>query len=224
MNDTVIRRTTGAAGLAATVLLLVELPLYFVYGGAPPDWNILTRSMFGLIGNTLLMVFMLGLPHLLKSRDPEYAWIGSIVAAAGLIWLTVSAVSTCLEVGAAIAAPEPIDPTIAVPATYLLYGSLTKLLLTLFLTAFGIAIASTALLPRWTMWSAFVLAAIHVAFVPSMYFGNDPANFYAANGWGTTATTGGMTILWLLAVSVALLRTSASDTAPARVLESSPSR
>ncbi|MFI6166601.1 hypothetical protein ACIBCN_07420 [Nocardia sp. NPDC051052] len=114
--------------------------------------------------------------------------------------------STCLEVGATIAAPDPIDPTIAVTGTYLLYGSLSKLLIALFLTAFGVAIAGTALLPRWTRWTAFALAAIHLAFVPSMFCGNDPANFYAANGWGTTATTGGLTILWLLAVSVALLR------------------
>ncbi|MFI7002218.1 hypothetical protein [Nocardia sp. NPDC050175] len=206
MDSTVIRRTTGTAGLVATILMLVELPLYFVYDGPPPDWNIITRSMFGLIGNTLLVVFMIGLPYLLRTRGPEYAWIGSISAVAGVMWLTVSAVSICLEVGATIAAPDPIDPTIAVTGTYLLYGSLSKLLIALFLTAFGFAIAGTALLPRWTMWSAFGLAVIHLVFVPSMFFGNEPANFYAANGWGTTATTGGLTILWLLAVSVTVLR------------------
>ncbi|MFD6161090.1 hypothetical protein ACFWF7_13690 [Nocardia sp. NPDC060256] len=206
MDSTVIRRTTGTAGLVATILMLVELPLYFIYDGPPPDWNIITRSMFGLIGNTLLVVFMIGLPYLLRVRGPEYAWLGSIAAVAGVLWLTVGAVSTCLEVGATIAAPDPIDPTIAVTGTYLLYGSLSKLLIALFLTAFGCAIAGTALLPRWTMWSAFGLAAIHLAFVPSMFFGNEPANFYAANGWGTTATTGGLTILWLLAVSITVLR------------------
>ncbi|WP_433655372.1 hypothetical protein ACQPW1_31355 [Nocardia sp. CA-128927] len=212
MDSSVIRRTTGTAGLVATILMLVELPLYFIYGGPPPDWNIIARSMFGLIGNILLVVFMIGLPHLLRARGPEYAWIGSICAVAGVMWLTVSSVATCLEVGAAIAAPDPIDPTIAVTGTYLLYGSLSKLLIALFLTAFGCAIAGTALLPRWTMWSAFGLAAIHLAFVPSMFCGNDPANFYAANGWGTTATTGGLTILWLLAVSVTLLRAPAVRT------------
>ncbi|KAA8886091.1 hypothetical protein F3087_26145 [Nocardia colli] len=206
MDSTVIRRITGAAGLVATILMLVELPLYFVYSGPPLDWNILTRSMFGLIGNILLVVFMIGLPQLLKERGPQYAWIGSISAAAGLMWLTVTSVATCLEVGAAIAAPDPIDPTIAVTGTYLLYGSLSKLLIALFLTAFGFAIAGTALLPRWTRWTAFGLAVIHLIFVPSLFCGNDPANFYAANGWGTTASTGGLTILWLLAVSATLLR------------------
>ncbi|MFF3223965.1 hypothetical protein ACFYV7_14325 [Nocardia suismassiliense] len=212
MNSTVIQRTTASAGLIATLLTLVELPLYFVYGGPPPDWNIFTRSMFGLIGSALLVVFMVGLPHLLKAHGPVYAWLGSLSAVAGLMWLTVTSISTCLEVGAAIAAPDPIDPTIAVTGTYLLYGSLSKLLIALFLIAFGTAIAGTALLPRWTVWSAFGLAAIHLAFVPSMYFGNNPADFYAANGWGTTATTGGLTILWLLAVSVALLRVPAIRT------------
>ncbi|GAA5078947.1 hypothetical protein [Nocardia iowensis] len=211
MDNTVIRRTTGAAGLAATLLMLVELPLYFVYGGPPPDWNIFTRSMFGLTGTMLLVVFMIGIPHLVRAAGPKSVWIGSISAAAGLMWLTVAAISTSLEVGAAIAAPDPIDPTIAVTGTYILYGSLSKLLIALFLVAFAFAITDTGLLPPWTRWSAFGLAAIHLAFVPSMYCGNDPANFYAANGWGTTATTGGLTILWLLAVSVTLLRTPADQ-------------
>ncbi|MFG1793550.1 hypothetical protein [Nocardia sp. NPDC049149] len=212
MDSTVIRRTTGAAGLVATLLMLVELPLYFVYSGPPPDWNIFTRSIFGLLGNTVLVVFMVGLPHLLKPAGPQYGWLGSISATAGLMWLTVSSISTSLEVGAAIAAPEPIDTTIAVTGTYVLYGALSKLLIALFLVAFGVGVAGAGVLPRWTAWTAFALAAIQLVFVPSIFAGNDPANFYAANGWGTTASTGGLIILWILAISVTVLRTPARTT------------
>ncbi|MEU8899281.1 hypothetical protein [Nocardia sp. NPDC048505] len=201
-----IRRVTGAAGVIAAVLTLVELPLYFVYSGPPPDWNVFTRSMFGLTGLTVLVVFMSGIRYLVRDRAPEYEWAGGLATAAGLMWLTVSFVSTGLEVGAVIEAPEPIDPTITVSGTYILYGSISKLLIALFLCAFGFGVSKARLLPRWTVWSAYALAAAQVLFVPSMFFGNTPAEFYAANGWGTTATMGGLMMLWLLAIGGALLR------------------
>ncbi|MER6115905.1 hypothetical protein [Streptomyces sp. NPDC001743] len=37
MNDMLARRLTGGAGIAAAVALLVEVPLYFIYSGPPPD-------------------------------------------------------------------------------------------------------------------------------------------------------------------------------------------
>jgi hypothetical protein len=53
-----------------------------------------------------------------------------------------------------------------------------------------------------------VLAAINLAFVPALYFGDDPANFYSAQGWGTTASMGALWSLWTLAVSISVLRSS----------------
>ena len=205
MNLNAVRRATGVAGLLAAILTLIEVPLYFVYSGPPPDSNVLTRSVFGLLGMTLLVVFMAGIRQLTK--DSEYEWVGSVSATAGAAWVTVLFVSTGLEVGAVIAADKPIDPTIAVTGTYILYGTICRLLEGLFLTSLGYVVLRTGLLPRWVGRSAYALAAINFAFVPSLFFGNDPANFYAANGWGTTASMGAVTMLWLIAINVAMLAT-----------------
>lgn len=202
MDAKAIRRVTGIAGLIAALLMLVELPLYFVYDGAPPDSIVLTRSLFGLAGLTLLVVFISGLGHLLKQT--AYDWVGTVAATAGLLWLAVAFVGTGLEVGAVIQAPAPIDPTITVSGTYILYGTVSRLLEGLFLAALGFAVSRTAILPRWIGRSALLLALINFGFVPSLFFGNTPANFYAANGWGTTATVGGLTMLWTLAVGIAM--------------------
>ncbi|MFI6867273.1 hypothetical protein [Nocardia sp. NPDC050406] len=204
-----LRRTTALAALFGAVVTLIELPLYFLYGGPPPDWNIFTRSLFGLLGLTAFVVFMNGFAYLVRRADAAYDWVGGLAATAGLMWVTVAFVSTAFEVGAAIQATEPIDPTISVSGTYILYGSTSRLLETVFFTAFGVAVLRTRLLPEWTAKSAFVMAAINIVFVPSLFFGNTPANFYAANGWGTTATVGGLTMLWLLAIGVALTRAPA---------------
>jgi hypothetical protein len=209
MNDTTIRRTVGIAGLLTAVLILVEVPLYFVYSGPPPDGNVLTRTLFGLLGLTFLTVFMAGLRSVLTRGGSRMEPVGTLMTAAGLMWVTIEFVSKGLETGAVIAAPEPIDPTIAVTGTYLLYGTITRLVEALFLIAFGFAVARDRALPPWTATSAYLLAAINLAFVPSIYFGNDPANFYAANGWGTTATMGAVFMLWLLAISIAIVRGTA---------------
>ncbi|MCU1641094.1 MAG: hypothetical protein JWN03_1369 [Nocardia sp.] len=206
MDTTTLRRATGLAALTGAVLMLIELPLYFVYDGPPPDWNVLTRSLFGLGGMTALIVFMTGFGYLVKRAEPAVDWLGALATNAGLLWLAVAFVSTGLEVGAVIQAPDPIDPTITVSGTYILYGTISRFLEALFFCAFGFAVRHSRVLPRWTARSAFALSLLNLAFVPSMFFGNTPANFYAANGWGTTATMGGFTMLWLLAVGSATAR------------------
>ncbi|MFD4438393.1 hypothetical protein ACFWPK_01290 [Nocardia sp. NPDC058519] len=209
MDINKIQRITGAAAFAGAGCTLIELPLYFVYAGAPPDANVLTRCLLGLVGITLFIVFMSGIAYVVRQRDPEREWFGSLAARAGTAWLTVVMVSTGLEVGAVIAAPEPIDPTITVTGTYILYGTVSRLLEGLFLVAF--AIAAARLLPRWCIVTSWALAAVNFAFVPSLFFGNTPAEFYAANGWGTTATVGGLTMLWLFAIGIALYRSAPAD-------------
>lgn len=209
MANDVLRRTTGFAAIIGAALTLIELPLYFIYAGPPPDWNILTRSLLGVCGLTAFVVFMSGLGHLVRRTDSRFDWVGGLAATAGSIWLTVVFVATSFEVGAAIEATEPIDPTISVPGTYILYGTISRLLGGAFFTAFGLAVLRTRLLPGWTARSAFVLAVINIVFVPSIFFGNTPTNFYAANGWGTTATVGGLTVVWLLAIGIALVRQEA---------------
>jgi hypothetical protein len=218
MNDTFARRLTGLAGIATAVAFIVEVPLYFVYSGPPPDANVLSRLLIGIVGLALMVVFVTSFRELVRRVSPEHEWVGSMASATGLVYATVTLVSTGLEAGAVIAADRSIDPTIDVSGTYILYGSISRVMLALFLTAFGYAVSRTRLLPRWTGRSAYVLAGINLAFVPSLFFGNTPANFYAANGWGTTALMGAVLSYWLLAVGICVYRSAgrvAPDASPA---------
>ncbi|WP_227980741.1 hypothetical protein [Nocardia spumae] len=221
MTTETLRRTAGTAAVVGAVLMLIELPLYFVYDGPPPDWNILTRGLIGLVGLIALVVFMSAYGHLVKDADRGYEWLGSLASTAGLLWATVALVSMGLEIGATIQAPDPIDPTITVSGTYVLYGAISRLLTALFMTTAAVTILRTRVLPVWAGRAAAGLAVVNVAFAPSMFFGNTPANFYAANGWGSTATVSGFTIIWLLAVGIALLRGPARPKEPPRRYPSS---
>jgi hypothetical protein len=213
MNETFARRLTGLAGIAAAAALIIEVPLYFVYSGPPPDANVLTRLLLGIFALAFLIVFVTAFRELVKRVNPAYEWVGSMAFATGLVYATVTLVSSGLEAGAVIAADRSIDPTITVSGTYILYGSISKVLLALFLTAVGFGISRTNLLPRWTGRSAYVLAGANLVFVPSLFFGNDPADFYAANGWGTTASLGAILSYWLLALGISTYRSATARAA-----------
>lgn len=208
MNEPTARRLTGLAGIATAAAFIVEVPLYFVYSGPPPDWNVLARLLIGIVGLACLIVFATLFRELVRAADPTHEWLGTLAFATGLAYATVTLVSSGLEAGAVIAADHPIDPTITVTGTYILYGTIGRILLALFLTAVGLGISRTKLLPRWTGRSAVVLAGVNLAFVPSLFFGNTPAHFYAANGWGTTALMGALFSYWMLALGISTRRSA----------------
>ncbi|MFI2763501.1 hypothetical protein ACH5A3_32280 [Streptomyces echinatus] len=208
MNESFARRLTGVAGIVTAVALIVEVPLYFVYSGPPPDANVLSRLLLGIVGLTGLAVFVTAFRELVRRARPDYEWAGSLAFAIGLVYSAIALVSTGLEAGAVIAVDRPIDPTITVSGTYILYGSISRLLLALFLATLGHVVSRTDLLPRWVGRSAYLLAGCNLAFVPSLFFGNTPSHFYAANGWGTTALMGALLSYWLLAVGISTYRSS----------------
>ncbi|MEV0976337.1 hypothetical protein [Streptomyces sp. NPDC049915] len=214
MNETVTRRLTGLAGITTAAAFIVQVPLYFLYSGPPPDSNVLARLLIGICALAFLIVFVTVFRELVKRAHPACEWVGTLAFATGLVYATVTLVSSGLEAGAVIAADRPIDPTITVSGTYILYGTIGRVMLALFLAAVGHGISRTKLLPRWTGRSAFALAGINLAFVPSLFFGNTPAHFYAANGWGTTALMGALFSYWMLALGISLYR-SATRRAPA---------
>ncbi|WP_405594163.1 hypothetical protein [Streptomyces sp. NBC_01092] len=217
MNETFARRLTGLAGIATAAALIIEVPLYFIYSGPPPDSNVLARLLIAIVALAFLIVFVTAFRELVKRVNPAYEWVGTMAFATGLVYAAVTLVSSGLEAGAVIAADRSIDPTITVSGTYILYGSIGRLLLALFLAAVGYAISRTNLLPRWTGRSAYVLAGVNLLFVPSLFFGNNPADFYAANGWGTTALMGAILSYWLLALGISTYRSGVRRTAAAGV-------
>jgi hypothetical protein len=208
-----LRRRVGRVGVVASALIVVQVPLYFVYDGAPPDSNILTRTLIGLVGVTCYLVWFVGLRDLVERAAPAYSWLSGVIHAAGLTWCAMVFVPQSMEAGAAISVDHDIDTTTEGPfaaAQYLMQGAISRLLMAAVLIALGIVVSRTGLLRGWVGKSAFVLAAINLAFVPALYFGDDAAQFYSAQGWGTTASMGALWSLWTLAVSISMVRRARS--------------
>ena len=150
MNTINLRHHTGIFGLVASVISLMQLPLYFMYPDAPPQWNVLTRILVSIIGSSILIVFLTGFRLVICEASPRMEWASTVVLVSGLMWLTFSLVAQSMEAGTAITSKIPIDPTIQgplAPGQFLLFGSIGRAMTTLFLGASALAILRGHLMP-----------------------------------------------------------------------------
>lgn len=228
MTEIATRRLAGWSGVFVGVGVLASVPLYFVYAGPPPAFNVLTRSLISLIVIALMLVFFSGLSHLIRVARPEAEWLSSLMYGAALLLLGVTLAAIAMETGVVYLTPDgSVDPTIDGPlaaANVLMHGSIKRMLTALVLLPAGYAVLRTHVLPRWVGWSAYFVALCNLAFVPSLYFGTDVTNFYSAHGWGNSALTGSLIGYWVLAVGIAALRQQPAASSTDHVASSSAIR
>jgi hypothetical protein len=205
-----LRRLTGISGIGTAIIATVVGELYFMYSGNPPTWNVLTRNLLNLVAVGLFIVFVTGLRSIIRDANPAHEWLASLMFGCGLIYAAIDLVKISLEAGVVLGARSGrFDPTTDGPlahANVLMHGSVTRLVTALLLTAAGYAILRTHALPRWAGRTAYLLALVNLAFVPSLFFGIDPSRFYSALGWGNTALTAGLITWWSAAVGIAAMR------------------
>jgi hypothetical protein len=210
MTDAQIRLITGLSAVALAISGLATLPLYFMYAGPPPAWNVFTRELMALFSFTSLILFVTGFSYLIRRSGAAYAWVASVFHGAGLLFVAIALVAVSLEAGVVFGAPDgTLDPTIDGPlaeGNILMQGSIKRLLTAIMLVAGGFAVLRTAIVPRWMGYAGYVIAAFNLFFVPSMYFGKDATRFYSAIGWGNSAFCASFLAYWILAVGIVLLR------------------
>ena len=210
MNDAQIQRITGWSGVAIAVLAIATVPLYFMYEGPPPAWNVFTRNLVGLIDFAFMIAFIAGFSHLLRRKGPAFDWLASVFQSAGMLFVAVGLVAVSLEAGVVFGTPDgSIDPTIngtLAEGNMLIQGSIKRLLTVVMLLAAGFAVIGAQIAPRWLGYAAYAIALFNLAFVPSMYFGKDAAVFYSAIGWGNSAFCASFLAYWILAIGIVLLR------------------
>jgi hypothetical protein len=204
-----VRKITSGAGLIAGVTVFISVPLYFMYGGPPPAWNVLTRDLIALLTCGGLLVFVAGFSHLAGRLSPAAGFASTVAAGAGFIFIAITLVTVSLEAGVVFGAPDgSLDPTIDGPlahANMLAHGPIKRLLTAIYLFAAGYAALRSGLLSASLRRAGYLIALINLAFVPSLYFGTDPTDFYAVHSWANSAVTGSLLIYWVIAASIALI-------------------
>jgi hypothetical protein len=207
-----VSRATAIAGITAFATTIATVVLYFAPAGPPPLQNVLARSLLGLVTFGALIVFTTGLNELIGPRETDLRFALGVGQVAAVLFIGVGLIALSNEAGVAFGAPDgSMDPTTDGPlaaANILSHGSIKRLLTAIYLTSMGYAVIRSGFLPRWIGTLGYVVAAVNVAFIPALFFGTDVTRFYSAHGWGNSAVAGRLIIWWILAVSVALLRSA----------------
>ena len=208
MVETSLRKWTGMAGVATFALIVATVPLYFVYSGPTPAWNVLARSMVAMFSMVALLGFVVGLQALARRARPGDEPLPTLLGALGVVLVAVDLVATALEAGTVLGRTEPLDPTLVgsgAEGALVIYGPVGRILTAALLAAAGAVIIRARLLPAWAGRAAFAIGTVQLAFVATYFSGTDPAQFFSVNGWHLPVV-GGLLGLWILAASVALLR------------------
>lgn len=225
MDDIAISRLTGAFGLATIAFWLPQFPLYMIgepplpYDGARYAEHLrsihvvaLTRILLDQGVYVSLLAFAAGLRELIKRRQTEWEWLGTLMFGAAAVWLGVTLVADGLAGGAVLDAigptPDPSSIRALILGTFLIYNGSTAFVMTaLFLAAAGFATLATKVLPTWTGWLALFAAGLCLASVPAMNGGPvDYRALYNPGGFGPAVIANFPPLFWFLAVSVILLR------------------
>ena len=224
MNDLVIRRWTGAFGLATVALWLAQFPLYMagpppsVYDGAAYGEHLraihtiaFTRILLDQGVYICMAVFAAGLRHLVRQARADHEWLGALLFGAALVWLAVTLVADGLAGGAVLDAisadPDPSVTRALILGTMLIYNGSTAFVMTaLFLGVAGVATLGTRVLPAWTGWLAFIGAGLCLICAPTLFAGPvDYDRMYNVGGFIPAAIANFPPALWFVATSTALL-------------------
>jgi hypothetical protein len=204
------RIVTGLSGLLGGLLSVAMVGLYFVYDGPPPTENVLARNLITVTTFIGFLMFGAGLARLLRQvHNGDSGLSGSIAVTSLLTYVAVTLVSASLETGTSLWKPDgSMDPTVDGPlasSMVLLHGPIARGLVAAFLIALTVSAARTGLLSRWVMTGGVVVALANLALVPSLFFGMNAANFYAANGWGAVASIGAINVIWFAIIGGSIL-------------------
>ena len=131
MTETSLRTWTGRAGVATFALVVATVPLYFVYSGPPPAWNVLARSLVAMFSLVALLGFVVGLQALARRARPEEEPLATLLGALGVVLVTVDLVAIALEAGTVLGRAEPLDPTLVgsgAEGALVIYGPVGRIL------------------------------------------------------------------------------------------------
>jgi hypothetical protein len=215
---------TGRAAFGVAAFLLAEFIVRETEGSRPPlsDSGALIAFMARASVQTLtivtidavlmafVIVFLAGFRQIIKNSAQGLEWIADLTYGAGLVFVGTTLVGDALEGGAALDAQDP-HPSVAVLRALteghtLLFGSIGCVLLALVAASSGTVILRSDVLPRWTGVVAYVVAALNIAAIPTLFGGTSDTSFFAAGGLGVTIFATFPWLAWVIVVGIVTVR------------------
>jgi hypothetical protein len=203
-------KITGIFGILTFATVPVSMVLYFMYSGIPPKWNVLLRTLVALFSLLFELIFFTGFQQIIREITKENNWLITLMYNTICICIAINFVAHSLEAGGVLnpkgIAIDATQDGLLAQGNYLLYGSISRLLMATFMIIIGIITFKTNIFPQWTGWLAIIIGIINLLFVPSMFFGTNAGDFYSAIGWGNSALAASLLTLWMLIIGIILIK------------------
>jgi hypothetical protein len=201
---------TGIFGILCFATVPISMVLYFMYSGIPPVWNVLLRTLAALFALLFELVFFTGFQHILKGINKKYDWLINLMYQTICICIAINFVAHSLEAGGVLnpqgIALDATQDGLLAQGNYLLYGSISRLLMAAYMIIICILTFKVKIFSPWISWLALIIGLINTLFIPSMFFGTNAGDFYSAIGWGNSAFAASACTWWVLIVSILLLK------------------
>ncbi len=203
---------TAIFGIGMYLLVMLEIPLYFVYtptpSGTPPAEIVLARVLIDMFLCICLIGFFSGFRTIINRSEPDFEWVGTFIFACGLAFTIIGLVADSIQAGSVWAANKnPVNPTwvgYGAEGSLLIYGPINRLLIAVILAAGSSLILKTSLFPKWTGCLGGVFAFYNLMFVPTIFYVTTPLDFYSINGWNIPIAAG-LFFLWILIISIFII-------------------
>ena len=226
MSEKNFVRFAGWAGLATFTLFIFGLALQVAAGPAPAFTETakltahITNHATFVIASALVislalmieLVFVFGIRDLIQGAGAAWTSIGNLFLLFDVVAYPIGLIASGLLIAAATEASSEGDPS----ATRALWGGAFSLLgavsflpLILATLTFAVAVPRTHVLPSWTALVAWIAAIGGAAAVPAAFGGT---GFYSQLGMAPSLLQGVPGLVWVLVVSISMIRRSASDT------------
>jgi hypothetical protein len=205
-----IVKITGIFGILSFITIPVSMVLYFIHQDVPPIWNVLLRNLISLFSLLFILIFFTGFKYILENSSQEYDWLITLLYSTVCIYIGINFVAHSLEAGGVFnpggVAIDATQDGLLAQGNYLLYGSISRLLMAAYMTIISIITFGINIFPIWTGWLALIIGIINMLFIPSMFFGTRTNVFYSAIGWGNSAFAASIFEIWILIISILLLK------------------
>jgi hypothetical protein len=223
-NTPDVKRWTGVAAIVAALLLTTEFLLHQAVGPRPEldeseaivaFWQTHHNAMLAIVLiDTLLMatliVFLAGFRQIITHARHDLQWIADIGYSAGMVFVAVTLVGDAMEAGSALDVVRLTPDSSAIRALTeghaVMFGATGCVLLALVSASSGYVVLASKVLPRWTGIVAWVVAALQVFGLGTLFGGTSDRNWFSSGGPGVTATATFPWLAWVITVGIVTIR------------------
>lgn len=223
-NTPDVKRWTGIAAISVALLLLTEFVLHQVVGHRPElddsdalvaFWRahagqMLTIVLIDTVLMAAIIVFLAGFRQIITHARHDLQWISDVGYSAGMVFVAITLVGDAMEAGSALDVVNLDPDASAIRALTeghaVMFGATGCVLLALVSASSGYVVLASHALPRWTGIVAWVVAALQVFGLGTIFGGTSDRDWFSSGGVGVTLTATFPWLAWVITVGIVTIQ------------------